>query len=100
MVQELGLQNTNCIHTRVESLNLKFDIVTGRAVTRLLPFYSLTKNLLKKGGRYLLLKGGDLGEEIYEFENQTKLKVKKHALKEYFEEEFFETKYVLEIIKK
>jgi len=100
MVQDLDIQNADCVNTRVENLQTKYDIVTGRAVTRLLPFYSLTKNLLKKGGRYLLLKGGDLGEEIYEFENQTKLKVKKHALKEYFEEEFFETKYVLEIIKK
>jgi 16S rRNA (guanine527-N7)-methyltransferase len=104
MVESLGLQNVTCINARVETLPQPFDIITGRAVTRLQGFYMMTRSKLMSGGSYLLLKGGELkgelGKEIKEFEKSAGMRVKSYALQEKFNDPFFETKFVLEIRKK
>jgi len=100
IAQRLGLKNVTCINARVETLPLQFDIITGRAVMRLFDFYKLTHKLLLKYGKYVLLKGGDLTQEIREFEKTSRLKVRKLHLNDYFSEPFFDTKFVLEIKKK
>ncbi|MCO6494174.1 MAG: 16S rRNA (guanine(527)-N(7))-methyltransferase RsmG [Bacteroidetes bacterium] len=100
MVKKLELSNVVCMNARVETLQRKFEIVTGRAVTRLSDFYKLTHNQILKNGKFLLLKGGDLKEEIAEFESMTGLKVCVHELYKNFPLPFFETKFVLEITNK
>ena len=93
----LGLKNLRAAHLRAEQVNEKFDFVVSRAVTRLGEFYPWvrgkfnkeSKNTLANG--ILYLKGGDLQQEITE----SGLKVQQYYLKEYFAEEFFETKQVV-----
>ncbi|WP_158995755.1 16S rRNA (guanine(527)-N(7))-methyltransferase RsmG [Mucilaginibacter sp. L196] len=93
----LGLQNLKAEHLRAEQVDEKFDFVVSRAVTRLKEFYpwvkgkfsNQSKNTLPNG--ILYLKGGDLEEEIAE----SGLAVQQYHLKNYFEEEFFETKQVI-----
>lgn len=93
----LGLQNLQATHARAEQINEKFDFVVSRAVTRLKEFYPWVKgkfnkqsgNVLPNG--ILYLKGGDLNEEIAE----SGLAVQQFYLKNYFAEEFFETKQVI-----
>ncbi|MCC8410020.1 16S rRNA (guanine(527)-N(7))-methyltransferase RsmG [Mucilaginibacter sp. UR6-1] len=93
----LGLQNLQATHARAEQINDKFDFVVSRAVTRLKEFYPWVKgkfnkqsgNVLPNG--ILYLKGGDLNEEIAE----SGLAVQQFYLKNYFDEEFFETKQVI-----
>ena len=93
----LGLQNVKAEHLRAEQVNEKFDFVVSRAVTRLKEFYpwvkgkfsNQSKNTLANG--ILYLKGGDLQEEIAE----SGLTVQQFHLKDYFSEEFFETKQVI-----
>ena len=93
----LGLQNLKAEHLRAEQVNEKFDFVVSRAVTRLKEFYpwvkgkfgKQSKNTLANG--ILYLKGGDLQEEIAE----SGLTVQQFHLKDYFDEEFFETKQVI-----
>jgi len=95
----LGLQNLKAAHLRAEQVDEKFDFVVSRAVTRLKEFYPWvrgkfikeSKNILPNG--ILYLKGGDLAEEITE----SGLKVKQYYLKDFFKEEFFETKQVIYI---
>ena len=95
----LGLQNLKAAHLRAEQVDEKFDFVVSRAVTRLKEFYPWvrgkfnkeSKNILPNG--ILYLKGGDLAEEITE----SGLKVKQYYLKDFFNEEFFETKQVIYI---
>ncbi len=41
-----------------------FDIITARAVSKTYNLIEFSEKLLKKGGQYYLLKGGDLTEEI------------------------------------
>ena len=93
----LGLQNLKADHLRAEQVNEKFDCVVSRAVTRLNEFYPWVKGKFSKQSKntlangILYLKGGDLNEEIAE----SGLTVQQYHLKDYFEEEFFETKQVI-----
>lgn len=93
----LGLQNLKAAHLRAEQVDEKFDFVVSRAVTRLKEFYPWVKNKFSKESKntlpngILYLKGGDLTEEITE----SGLKVKQYYLKNFFNEEFFETKQVI-----
>ncbi|MFA6086002.1 16S rRNA (guanine(527)-N(7))-methyltransferase RsmG [Mucilaginibacter sp.] len=93
----LGLKNVKASHARAEEIKEKFDFVVSRAVTQLKDFYpwvkgkfnKISKNKLPNG--ILYLKGGDLTQEIAD----AGLAVQQYHLKDYFEEEFFETKQVI-----
>lgn len=95
----LGLKNVKGSHSRAEQITDKYNFVVSRAVTRLGDFYPWVRgkfakeniNALRNG--ILYLKGGDLTEEIKE----SKLKAELYPLSAYFEEDFFETKYVVYI---
>ena len=101
VVQEVakatGLKNVVATHQRAEEVAGSFDFVVSRAVTQLKDFYPWvrgkfnkeSKNTLPNG--ILYLKGGDLTQEITE----SGLKVQQYYLKDYFDEEFFETKQVI-----
>ncbi|MGN6398044.1 MAG: 16S rRNA (guanine(527)-N(7))-methyltransferase RsmG [Mucilaginibacter sp.] len=101
VVQEVakaaGLKNVRASHLRAEQVNEKFDFVVSRAVTQLKDFYPWVRGKFKKESRnklangILYLKGGDLSDEIKE----SGLKVTQYQLKDYFDEEFFETKQVI-----
>jgi 16S rRNA (guanine527-N7)-methyltransferase len=99
VAEALGLKNVRATHARAEEITDKYNFVVSRAVTRLGDFYPWVrgkfakenKNAIQNG--ILYLKGGDLTEEIKE----SKLKVELHPLSVYFDEEFFETKYVVYI---
>ncbi|PJJ84404.1 16S rRNA (guanine(527)-N(7))-methyltransferase RsmG [Mucilaginibacter auburnensis] len=93
----LGLENLRAAHSRAEQVNEKFNFVVSRAVTRLKEFHPWIKNKYTKQSKntlpngLLYLKGGDLSEEIAE----SGLKVKQYYLKDFFKEEFFDTKQVI-----
>jgi len=95
----LGLTNVKASHLRAEQVTDKYDFVVSRAVTRLIDFYPWVRGKFNKDSKnaiangILYLKGGELAEEI----NESKLKAELYPLSEYFEEEFFETKYVVYI---
>lgn len=95
----LGLKNVDASHLRAEQVIDKYDFVVSRAVTRLIDFYPWIKGKFNKESKnsiqngILYLKGGDLDEEIAE----SRLKAELYPLSAYFEEEFFETKYVVYI---
>jgi 16S rRNA (guanine527-N7)-methyltransferase len=93
----LGLKNLKAEHLRAEQVNEQFDFVVSRAVTRLKEFYPWVKGKFNKQSKntlpngILYLKGGDLENEIAE----SGLTVRQFYLKDFFEEEFFETKQVI-----
>jgi 16S rRNA (guanine527-N7)-methyltransferase len=95
----LGLKNVKASHLRAEQITDQYDFVVSRAVTRLIDFYPWVKGKFKKDSKnaipngILYLKGGELQEEIKE----SRLKAELYPLAEYFEEDFFETKYVVYI---
>lgn len=99
VAQALGLNNVRATHARAEQINDRYHFVVSRAVTRLADFYPWVRGKFEKESRnaiqngILYLKGGDLTEEI----SESKLKAELHPLSAYFEEAFFETKYVVYI---
>ena len=65
VIQELGLTNVEVRRSRAEEvMDLKFDIVTARAVAALDKLLRLTVQLLKPGGSLIALKGSKAAEEI------------------------------------
>ena len=65
VIEELGLTNVEVRRARAEEiLDLKFDIVTARAVAALDKLLRLTVHLLKPGGSLIALKGSKAAEEI------------------------------------
>lgn len=97
VAKALGLTNVKASHLRAEQLDEKFDFVVSRAVTQLKDFYPWVRGKFNKDSKNILpngilyLKGGDLEQEIKE----SGLKVQQYHLKDYFTEEFFETKQVI-----
>jgi len=97
VAKALGLQNVTATHTRAEDVPGKFDFVVSRAVTQLKDFYPWVRGKFNKTSNNILpngilyLKGGNLEQEIAE----SGLTVRQFYLKNYFEEEFFETKQVI-----
>ena len=99
VAKDLELKNLEAIHARAEQIKDKFHFVVSRAVTQMPVFLKWLKGKFEKDqfnpkhNGVLYLKGGDLGEEL------AGLKCEVIPLKNYFEEEFFETKKVVYISK-
>jgi 16S rRNA (guanine527-N7)-methyltransferase len=95
MAAALDLPNVTAEQIRAEQVREKFDFVVSRAVTRLANFHPWIANSYKKkpaaGAGLYYLKGGDLTEEIAE----SGLVAQVVELKNFFTEEFFETKKVV-----
>lgn len=76
--KKLGLKNCRCIHARAEEVGQKapfresFDYSTARAVAKLRVLVEYCLPLVKVGGAFIAMKGGDAGEEIKEAENAVK----------------------------
>lgn len=93
----IGLKNVEAVHRRGEEEKDKFDFIVSRAV---MPLPDLVKIVRKNVAReqhnalangLLVLKGGNLKEEIRPFKNIVELT----PLSDYFEEEWFREKYAI-----
>ncbi len=95
----LGLKNVTAVHGRAEKLKEKFHFVVSRAVTQMPEFLRWLKGKFEKEqfnekhNGVLYLTGGDLAEEL------AGLRCEIFQLKNYFEEEFFDTKKVVYLSK-
>ena len=97
IAEALGLKNVRAEHKRAEEVKEKFEFVISRAVTEFPTFYKWIQNKISKNqfnnlpNGILYLKGGDLTEELKDFQKR----IVHYNLKYYFTEEFFETKKVI-----
>ena len=78
---ELGLENVKVVTGRVEDFrpDAPFDVITSRAFSDLKEFVTLTRHLLKPGGRWLAMKGLMPHEEIVSLPDWAKVSAN-HAL--------------------
>lgn len=98
VVEGLGITNVKITHSRVEAINDTYDFIISRAVAAMPTFVHWVKgkiaknqnNDLKNG--ILYLKGGDLTEELKDYKTTTI-----YNLKEFYEEDFYETKKVVHL---
>jgi 16S rRNA (guanine527-N7)-methyltransferase len=97
VAQTLGLKNVRAEHKRAEEVTEKFEFIVSRAVTEFPSFYRWIQNKVSRNqfnalpNGVLYLKGGDLSEEFKDFQKRVVF----HDLKDFFKEEFFETKKVV-----
>ena len=95
--KSIGLQNTTFLHARAEEEKHLFDFVVSRAVMPLVDLMKIIRknissdqqNVLPNG--LICLKGGELENEAMPLKHKTTM----WNLKDYFAEEFFETKKVV-----
>jgi len=93
----LGLKNVRAEHTRAEDVQDRYEYIVSRAVTEFPAFYRWVQNKISRKqfntlpNGIVYLKGGDLTEEFKDF----KKRVVFYDLKDFFAEEFFETKKVV-----
>lgn len=94
VAQGLGLRNCTAEQVRSEDHKLRYDFIVSRAVTTLPDFLRMTKHLVPKGqGKLFYLKGGDLADEL----RPVRQRLRVHHLEQFFQEEFFATKKVVEV---
>ncbi|HRH69967.1 MAG TPA: 16S rRNA (guanine(527)-N(7))-methyltransferase RsmG [Flavobacteriales bacterium] len=94
VVEGLGIANCTAEQVRSEDHKGRYDVIVSRAVTTLPEFIKATKHLVTKGqGRMFYLKGGELADEILPVHQQVRV----HELNEFFSQEFFRTKKVVEV---
>jgi 16S rRNA (guanine527-N7)-methyltransferase len=96
-VAALGLKNITTQHARAEAIKGTFDFIVSRAVAPTGDIIRWTKKYLsvhhfhEKFNGWLLLKGGDLKEELSTVREQNQL----FSIPKYFNEPFFEEKFVV-----
>ena len=98
VIEALELDNVKATNQRAEMVTGNFDFIVSRAVTKMEEFAGWVKNKVAKKSHHelkngiLYLKGGDLKEELASFPKATIFE-----LKNYFKEDFFETKSVVHL---
>ena len=99
VAKAIGLTNLTADHQRMEQVNGQYDYVISRAVARTKKLFQWTHQKIRAeqintiDNGWILLKGGDLKEEMDEFGRAYSEK----SLCDYFEEPFFETKKIIYI---
>lgn len=97
VANSIGLKNVTFRHARAEEEKQRFDFVVSRAVMPLADLLKIVRKNIATEQRNSLpnglicLKGGELAKETMSFKQKTTI----FDLKDYFEEEFFETKKVV-----
>ena len=97
VAQSIGLKNVTFCHERAEEEKQRFDFVVSRAVMPLADLVKIIrKNILAESHNalpngLLCLKGGELEREVLPVRHKTTC----WELKDYFKEEYFETKKVV-----
>ena len=96
---ELGLTNVCAVNSRFESVDRKFDFVTGRAVSNLPLFLSMVAPCVKKQGfnklanGILYLTGGEIGAEIEKLPGKRVT----YNLSDHFTGDYFTTKKLVHL---
>ena len=97
VAEELELKNVIPLRTRVEDEKGKYHFIISRAVTDFPRFVNIaSKNIDNSGTNnlrngILCLKGGDLSDELAQFQNRVKV----WNINDFFDEPFFETKKIV-----
>ena len=97
VVEQLKLENVRTVHSRAEEHQRKYDFIVSRAVAHMETFtywvdHLIRKNKNPKTGRILYLKGGDLNDELKKYPQARVTPITK-----YFEEDFFQTKKIVDL---
>ena len=96
--KDLNLKNINSYKSRAEDLNLKYDFMVSRAVARIPKLLQWSKNCCNSDSKnsikngIIVLKGGDLNEDLKSVPIKTIIK-----LNEIFDYDYFQQKQIVYI---
>jgi len=99
VADELELENVECTQIRAEELKDEYDFIVSRAVTALPEFYKWVSNRISKtafndiSNGILYLKGGDISQELKPLPRKATV----YPISDWFEEEYFQEKYIIHI---
>lgn len=97
VADRIGLENVDCIQSRIEDEKRQYDFVVSRGVMPLPDLVKLTRKNIDSKQRngmpngWLILKGGDLKEEIKPFRSIAEVT----PISQFVEDEWFKEKYVI-----
>lgn len=92
------IENITVTHTRVEEVKDTYDFIVSRAVAAMPTFVHWVKGKIAKENKHdlrngiIYLKGGDLSEELKDYQTTTIYDITK-----FYDEEFFETKKIVHL---
>jgi len=98
-IKKLGLKNAAAANCRVEQVDRQVDFIVARAVTQLPKFMSWIRSKVKRSSfndlpnGVLYLKGGSIDEELDSIPEGNR----SHPIREFFDYEEFEQKFVIHI---
>ena len=101
-IKEIQINNAEVIQIRAEEVDDQFDFIVSRAVTGIRKFVSWVESNIRensspeKDNGIILLKGGDLREEL----NAVKWDNKIYKISDIFTEDFFKTKKLVHLTKR
>lgn len=100
-INVLNLQNAEGIQIRAEEIKQQYDVVVSRAVTNLPTFISWVSKKITKGNSsgvgngIIYIKGGDFDEELKQINWPTEV----YKIPTLFNEDYFETKKLVHLLK-
>ena len=93
IVNSLSLKNVQLINMRMENISIKSDLIICRGVSSIINILKWSKKSIKKNGKILLLKGGDVDKELIKINNKFEI----FNLENIYSEDYFKDKKIIKI---
>tara|TARA_Y100001968_G_C19362685_1_gene720681 strand:+ start:788 stop:1411 length:624 start_codon:yes stop_codon:yes gene_type:complete len=97
---ELQLDNVNIVNMRAEHIDLKFDFIVSRAVSKIDKLIEWvghkvsTQEHHQFQNGFICLKGGDLNQETKDIKHD----IQTYLISDFFQEDFFQEKKILHLV--
>ncbi len=93
IVNSLSLKNVQLINIRMENISIKSDLIICRGVSSIINILKWSKKSIKKNGKILLLKGGNVDKELIKINNKFEI----FNLENIYSEDYFKDKKIIKI---
>jgi len=93
IIRELDLKNVKTINNRIEKLELNADIIICRSVSSIKNILKWSKNSIKKNGKIILFKGGDVEKELIKINKRFTI----YNIDTIYSNLYFQNKKIIEI---
>tara|TARA_B100001778_G_scaffold332091_1_gene337680 strand:+ start:434 stop:1051 length:618 start_codon:yes stop_codon:yes gene_type:complete len=93
IIKEIKLENVRTINNRIENLELNADIIICRSVSSIKNILNWSKKSLKKDGKVILFKGGDVEKELININKRFTI----YNIDNIYSNEYFQNKKIIKI---
>ena len=93
IIKEIKLENVRTVNNRIENLELNADIIICRSVSSIKNILNWSKKSLKKDGKVILFKGGDVEKELININKRFTI----YNIDTIYSNEYFQNKKIIKI---